>query len=73
MLKKDFVAAAREGKFRVYAVDTVGEALELVTGLPVGERQEDGSYPDGTFNFLVDKRLREMSKKLKVEDKGEDS
>jgi predicted ATP-dependent protease len=72
MLRKDVVQAVREGKFRIYAVTTVNEALEILTGMPAGERKEDGSYPEGTVNFLVDKRLREMSKKLKADDKGED-
>ncbi|HUK99493.1 MAG TPA: ATP-binding protein [Nitrospirota bacterium] len=72
MLKKEVVAAAREGKFRVYAVNTVNEALTILSGIPAGDRKEDGSYPQDTFNFRVDKRLREMSKKLKGDDKGEE-
>ncbi len=69
MLKKDVVEAVKAGKFRIYAVKTVDEALEILMGLPAGERQADGTYPEGTLNFLVDKRLKEMSKKLKAEEK----
>jgi lon-related putative ATP-dependent protease len=72
MLKKEVAGAVKEGKFRVYAVRTVNEALEILTGLPAGERQADGTWPEGTFGFLVDKRLREMAKKLKSDDKGEE-
>jgi len=72
MLKKEVVDAAKEGKFHVYSVRTVSEAIELMTGLPAGVRKEDGSYPEGSVNFLVDKRLKEMSKQLKTEDKGEE-
>ncbi|MGE5173581.1 MAG: Lon protease family protein [Betaproteobacteria bacterium] len=72
MLKKEVVDAVKDGTFRVYAVKTVNEALEIFTGLPAGERKEDGTYPEGTFNFLVDRRLKEMAKKLKAEDKGEE-
>jgi lon-related putative ATP-dependent protease len=71
MLKKEIVAAVREGKFRVYAVKTVHEAIEVLTGIPAGERRAGWTYPEGTVNFLVDKRLKEMSKKLKAEDKSE--
>jgi predicted ATP-dependent protease len=71
MLKKEVVEAVREGKFRVYAVKTVNEALEILTGLPAGERRTDWTYPEGTINFLVNKRLNEMSKKLKAEEKTE--
>ncbi len=72
MLKKEVVNAVREGTFHVYAVTTVNEAMELLTGVPAGERKDDGTYPEGTFNFLVNKRLREMSKKLKADDKTEE-
>jgi len=72
MLKKEVVDAAKEGKFRIYSVKTVNEALEIMTGLPAGERRTDWTYPEGTVNFLVDKRLREMSKKLKADDKTEE-
>jgi lon-related putative ATP-dependent protease len=72
MLKKEVVNAVQEGKFHVYAVTTVNEALELLTGVPAGERKDDGTYAEGTLNFLVNKRLREMSKKLKADDKTEE-
>ncbi len=71
MLKKEVVDAVKEGKFRVYAVKTVHEAIEILTGIPAGERRTDWTWPEGTVNFLVDKRLKEMSKKLKAEDKSE--
>jgi lon-related putative ATP-dependent protease len=71
MLKKEIVGAVKEGKFRVYAVKTVHEAIEILTGIPAGERRTDWTWPEGTVNFLVDKRLKEMSKKLKAEDKSE--
>jgi lon-related putative ATP-dependent protease len=71
MLKKEVIEAARQGKFHVYAVSTVNEALELLTSIPAGERNEAGAWPEGTVNFLVEKRLKEMSRKLKADDKGE--
>jgi hypothetical protein len=49
----------------------VNEALEILTGLPAGERRTDWTYPEGTINFLVNKRLNEMSKKIKAEEKTE--
>jgi predicted ATP-dependent protease len=72
MLKKEVVDAVKEGKFRIYAIKTVNEALEILTGLPAGERQVDRTWPQGSINFLVDKRLKEMSKKLKADDKVEE-
>ncbi len=72
MLKKEVVEAVREGKFRIYAVSTVNEALEILTGLPAGDRSGDGAWPEGSVNFLVDKRLKDMAKKLKADDKREE-
>ena len=73
MLRKEVVDTVKEGKFRIYAVKTVNEALEILTGLPAGDRQVDWTWPQGSINFLVDKRLKEMSKKLKADDKGEEN
>ncbi len=71
MLKKEVIEAVREGKFHVYAVTNVNEALEILMDLQAGERNEAGVWPEGTINFLVDKRLKEMSRKMKADDKGE--
>ena len=48
MLREDVVEACAAGRFRVYAVDTVQQALECLTLLPAGERNADGWYPEGT-------------------------
>ncbi len=72
MLKKEVVTAVKEGKFRVYSVKTVNEAIEILTGIPAGERKENGAWPEGSFSFLVDKRLKDMARKMKADDKGEE-
>jgi predicted ATP-dependent protease len=61
MLREDVVEAVREGKFHVYPARTIDEGIALLTGVPAGEPQPDGLYPDGTVNFLVQKRLRELA------------
>ncbi len=71
MLKKEVVAAVRDRRFFIYAVSTIDEALELLIGLPAVARGVDGTYPENTINFIVDKRLREMAKKLKTDEKPE--
>jgi hypothetical protein len=45
MLRPDVVEACEAGTFHVYAVDTIHEALELLTGCAAGERDDDGHYP----------------------------
>jgi predicted ATP-dependent protease len=71
MLKKEVVQAVKDGKFQIYAVTTIDEAVSILTGVPAGERKDDGTWPEGTFNFLVDKRLKEIAKKLKADEKGD--
>jgi hypothetical protein len=49
MLRHDVVEACRAGKFRVWAVSTVGDALTLLTGREVGEPDADSNYAEGTL------------------------
>jgi len=65
MLKEEMVEAGKAGKFRIYPVKTIDEGIEVLTGVPAGERREDGTFEEGTVNYLVDRRLREMAEKLR--------
>jgi lon-related putative ATP-dependent protease len=77
MLKKDVVDAVKEGKFFIYPISKADEGLEIMTGMQVGALGADGTYPEGTINYLVVKRLTEISealekKKEKEEEKEEE-
>jgi predicted ATP-dependent protease len=61
MLRDDILDAARAGRFAVWAMDTVDQGLELLTGLPVGEPDEGGRYPKGSVHCAVHDRLRALS------------
>lgn len=61
MLRADVVAAVARGEFHVYAVATIDEALEILTGMPAGERGLEGEYLAGTANFRVDESLTSMA------------
>lgn len=65
MLHPEVVAAVREGKFAVYAVETMDQALELFTGLPAGERGADGAFPEGSVNYLAEQQLERMRQAAK--------
>ena len=60
MLREDVVWAIRDGEFHNYSESTIDEGIEVLTVHPAGERQSDGSYPEGTLNYLVDQRLGEL-------------
>jgi lon-related putative ATP-dependent protease len=72
MLKKEVVDAVKEGKFHVWAVGHVDEALELLTGLPAGQRLPDGTFEPDTVNGKVDQKLQQMMELARVLMKGEE-
>jgi lon-related putative ATP-dependent protease len=61
MLDERVVSACREGRFHVWAVDTVDQGMELLTGLTMGHRDEHGAYPEGTVNARVEARLGHLA------------
>jgi lon-related putative ATP-dependent protease len=72
MLKKDVVEAVKEGKFFIYPIQRADEGLEIITGMQVGELRDDGTYPEGTINYLAVKRLTEISKALEKKKEKEE-
>ena len=66
LLRKDVIKAVEEKKFHIYPIKTVDEGIELLTGLPAGEKQADWSYAEGTVNYLVDKKLQALAEGLKT-------
>ena len=65
MLRSDVVKAIKERQFHIYSVSTIDEGLEILTGVPAGERGPDGEFPEGTVNGLVEKRLRELHQSMR--------
>lgn len=65
MLKDDVVSAVKEGKFHIYAVSSIDEGIELLTGKKAGERKPDGSYPKDTVNWAVRSKILEFAQKAK--------
>ena len=65
MLRKDVLAAVREGRFHVYAVGTIDQGIEILTGIAAGEKQADGTYPEESINGRVDRKLAELAEGLK--------
>ncbi len=62
MLKAEVVDAAKEGRFSIYAVSTVAEGIEILSGLPAGEADAGGIYPSGSLNAKIASRLNHFAK-----------
>ena len=65
MLRREVVQAVDEGRFRVFAVTRVDEALEILSGLPAGERDALGHFPAGSLNHRVEQRLASFAERVR--------
>ncbi|MEO0004760.1 MAG: ATP-binding protein [candidate division WOR-3 bacterium] len=61
MLREDVVKAVKEGRFHIYAVETIDQGIELLTGVPAGKPDRKGNYPPDTVNGRVKARLKELA------------
>ncbi len=65
MLRADVVAACADGRFHVWPVETIDQGIELLTGLPAGERGSDGEFTPGSVNRRVAKRLAAFARRAR--------
>jgi predicted ATP-dependent protease len=65
MLRPDVVTAVQEGKFHIYAVSTIDEGIEVLTGIVAGARDHEGRYPEGSVNDRVQKKLQQYAEQQK--------
>jgi lon-related putative ATP-dependent protease len=65
MLRQDVVDAVASGKFHVYPVVSIDQGIELLTGVPAGERDARGQFPPETINGRIEQRLSEYAERLR--------
>ena len=65
MLRTEVVEAVKKGQFHIWAVNTIDEGIEVLTGLEAGVKRDGGGYPEGTINHRVQTSLKNMAEKLK--------
>jgi ATP-dependent Lon protease len=65
-LRHDVVEAIEKKQFRVYAIKTIDEGIELLTGKPAGKQLPSGKFPPGTIHALVDAKLKDYAKHHKA-------
>ncbi|WP_010246728.1 Lon protease family protein [Acetivibrio cellulolyticus] len=61
VLNDEVIEAVKEGMFSIYAVKTIDEGIEILTGIKAGEKKKDGTYPAGTINYLVYEKLKKYA------------
>ena len=60
-LSDDVIKAVKDGLFHIYAIKTIDEGIELLTGVPAGKKNKAGEYPAGSVNYLVNEKLKKYS------------
>lgn len=70
MLREDVVAAAKAKKFFIYPIETVDQAIYLLTGMQAGELNKHGTFPIDSFNHKVQARLKVFSERRFKEKQG---
>lgn len=63
MLRRDVIEAVRAGQFHIYPIETIDQGIEILTGIPAGESDEMGNYPEDSFNGKVQNRLIALAEK----------
>lgn len=62
MLTDEVIDAVKNRKFHVWAVKTIDEGIEILTGVPAGQKDRKGNYPAGTVNYLIARKLDRLAK-----------
>jgi len=72
MLCREIVSAVESGKFHIYAVSTIDEGIELLTGVPAGAPDEEGNFPEDSIYGRIVCRLEEIEQAMKDAKKGDE-
>ena len=61
-LSDEIIETVKKGKFHIYAVSTIDEGIEILTGVPAGQKDSSGKFPLGTINYLAQEKLKKFAK-----------
>ena len=61
-LSDEVVEAVKNKQFHIYAISTIEQGIELLTGVPAGKKDSTGRFPAGSINFLAYAKLRKYAK-----------
>lgn len=61
-LSDEIIEDVKKGNFHVYAISSIDEGIEILTGVPAGKKDTNGKFPAGTINYLVQEKLKKFAK-----------
>ncbi|RMD97857.1 MAG: ATP-dependent protease, partial [Calditrichaeota bacterium] len=73
MLKNEVVEAVANGQFHIYAISTIDEGIEILTGKKAGERDDKGKFPRNSVHWRVERKLKQLYEGYKKTDRKKDS
>lgn len=60
LLPEAILTSIREGKFHIYAIQTIDEGMEILTNRPSGVRNSKGNFPPNTVNNIIETHLKNL-------------
>ena len=60
-LSDEVIDSVRNGLFTIYAIATIDEGIEILTGVPAGKKDKDGKFSAGSINYLVYEKLKKYA------------
>lgn len=60
-LSDEIIEDVKNGKFHIYAISTIDEGIEILTGVPAGKKDANGKFPAGSINYLVQEKLKKYA------------
>ncbi len=61
-LSDEIINTVKDGKFHIYAISTIEEGIEILTGVPAGKKDKNGNFPAGSINYLANEKLKKYAK-----------
>ena len=61
-LSNEVVEAVKNREFHIYAISSIEEGIEVLTGVPAGKRDKLGNFPAGTVNYLAYEKLKKYAR-----------
>lgn len=64
-LSDEIIKDVKAGNFHIYAISTIEQGIEILTGVPAGRKGKDGKFPAGTINYLAYEKLKKFAENAK--------
>lgn len=63
-LSDEVIESVKNGEFHIYAISTLDEGIEILTGVPAGKKNRDGKFPAGTIKYLAYEKLKHYNENI---------